>query len=234
MKVNNETKIGIFVSVVVLALFVLTVKTGDFHFGKKGYNVRVVFNTIDGVSLNAPVMLNGFEVGVVKDIHINDDEKNTTMELDVWLSNDIKLRQGTKARVKNMGFMGEKYIGLTSSENKGAYLKPGDTINGERPADLDLLLTDGQIIAEQLKEISVNLNARLTKNEEAIDSIFKNMDITMKNMVSISGNVDERLLVNSRHIDDTIGNFHSMSKNLDEFSYDLKMNPWKLMYRPKK
>lgn len=226
MKISNEAKIGVMIFGVVVLLIIMTVKTGNFNFSKKGYEVKVYFETIDGVKVNAPVLLNGLEVGLVKDIKINYGEDKSTMELVLWLEEWAKLREGAKAHVKNMGFMGEKYVGLTFGNSTGAFLPAGTIIEGVTPADFDKLVSDGQEIAAQLKEISMNLNERLEKNKEAIDT-------TISNLASITSNVDERLKVNQEHIDDIVTHLQSVSVNLDELSYDLKTNPWKLLYRPK-
>ena len=91
----------------------------------------------------------------------------------------------------------------------------------------------GQEIAKEIREISVNLNERLTKNKEAIDRIVVNVDASMASLRSITANLDERITVNEENIDDTMSRMRSAAVNLDQFTYDLKMNPWKLLYRPK-
>lgn len=226
MKLSNEAKIGIMVMAVVFLLATLTIKTGKVNFSQKGYLIKVYFQNIDGISLNAPVMLNGYEVGSVKDIVMDHSEDDTKMMLSVWLKEGAKLRQGAKAYVKNMGFMGEKYVGLTAGEKGAPVLAAGAAIVGEAPADLDKLLKDGQEIATQLKEVSQNINERLKVNKEHIDQ-------SLANLHSITDNIDERLTVNKGNIDDTLTHLRLSAINLDQFTYDLKLHPWKLLYRSK-
>jgi len=232
MKINNEAKIGMMVTIVVIMLVTLTVKTGNFNFAKKGYIVKVQFDNIDGIDSNAPVMLNGFEVGHVEEINIVYSPEGTKMVLDVWLAENAKLRTGAQAYVKNMGFLGEKYVGLTAGSGK-TYLTSGAVIIGKEPADLDRLLQDGQEIATEIKKITHNLSERLEINKEAIDDIVTNMNISLKNIVSITKNLDERLAHNEQNIDQIFANLRTAAINLDQFTYDIKLNPWKLMYRSK-
>ncbi len=103
MKINNEIKIGIMVMAVLILLVGLTVRAGDFSFKKEGYAIKAHFLKIDGVSTNAPVLLNGFEVGLVQDIRIIDADGEGMMELTLWLEKDAKIKEGAKAYVKNMG-----------------------------------------------------------------------------------------------------------------------------------
>jgi len=233
MKIKNETKIGLMISVVIILLAVLTFRAGNFHFSRQGYSVKVQFQNIDGVDLNSPVMFNGFELGIVKGIAIKDDGEQPKMELTLWLKKEAQLREGAKARIKNLGFMGEKYVGLTAGDRNKAHLSPGSVIVGEEPPDFDLLVAEGQEIATEIKEISQNINERLRTNKENIDGVMSNMNATTKNMASITDNVDKRLKVSERSIDEIITNLNAVSLNLEELTNDLKLHPWKLLYRGK-
>jgi len=233
MKINNETKIGILVVGVIILLLTLTIKAGDFHFIEKGYPMKVHLRQIDGVEINAPVRFNGLEMGQVKDIHILYGEE-TLMELTLWLKDSVRLRQGAKVHVKNMGLMGEKYIGISDGDKGAPFLESGAVIVGEDPVDFEKLLAKGDEIGTNLKEISANINERLKVNSQAIDEIIVNLNKSTNHIASISENVDERLAVNRLAIDDTVANLNSTSKNLTELSEDLKLNPWKLLYREKK
>lgn len=233
MNINNETKIGIFVAGVILMLAVITWKAGNFKVALGGYEIKVQFQNTEGVETNAPVRLNGLEVGRVKaiDIIYADVPK---VELVLWIREDIKIPAGAKVNIKNMGFMGEKYIGLYADSVGSGYLNKGDMILGEEPATLEAMLADGKEIAAHLKGISEKINERLQVNSENIDSIFADLRVTMKHMSGITENLNERLAVNKHLIDDTVVNVNTLSKNFEEMSYDLKLNPWKLLYKPKK
>lgn len=233
MKINNETKIGILVVMTLLMLGWLTWKAGNYDFTVKGYELKVRFSDIDGVELNSPVTLNGLEVGRVKDIHILYGEE-TKIELSLWLKGHARIREGVVARVKNMGFMGEKYVGLSTPEGKGAFLSPGAVIIGQEPTNFEDILAQGEDIAKNIKEISEQLNERLRVNSEAIDEVVQNVRVSTKNIASISDNVNERLENNKVMLDEIVLNLNAASQNLEEMSFDLKENPWKLLYKPKR
>ena len=124
MKFTNETKIGIMVTGVLVVLAFLTFKTGNYRVSVKGYELKVHFYNIDGVDKNAPVRLNGMEVGAVKDMRIAYGE-DSKMELTLSIFGETKIHEGAKAFVKNMGLFGEKYVGLTLGDSTKDYLKPG-------------------------------------------------------------------------------------------------------------
>lgn len=185
MKFTNEMKIGILVVAVLAALLMLTYKVGDFNFSQKGYELKVHFKTIDGVELNAPVRLNGLEVGSVKNIKILYDPE-TMMELTIWLDEVAKLHAGAEAYVKNMGLLGEKYIGLTAGDPAQPFLMAGNLIVGTEPIDLEHLLAKGDVIADNLKDITTNVNERLRVNSTAIDDMIANLNNTSQNLVELS------------------------------------------------
>jgi len=232
MKLNNEMKIGVMVVASIALLLVLTIRTGNFMVGEKGYEIEVTFLNVDGIEVNGPVILSGLEVGVIKDIRIvyGDDTK---MVLTLWLKDKAKIREGSKAFVKNMGLMGEKYISLSAGDAGAKYLEPGATIMGTEPTDFDKLIAKGSDIADNLKEITENINERLKVNSEGIDETIANIRVASKNIASLTGNIDERLKVNQDNIDTIAANLSITSKNLEELSEDLKENPWKLLYRAK-
>jgi len=230
MKFSNEAKIGVMVVSVLGLLAYLTIKTGNFSFKKEGYEIKVHFYNIDGVDDNAPVRLNGMEIGLVKDMEIlyGDD---TRMELTLRIDAGVKIHEGSQAYVKNLGLFGEKYIGLTIGDTKKPFMTAGSIIIGEEAANFEKMMADGEQIAQNIKEISEEVNERLKVNSESIDEIISNLRITSNHIVSISQNLDEHLIRNKGHIDEIIANLDSATQNFDEMSYDLKLNPWKLMYK---
>ncbi len=233
MKISNEAKIGGMVVIVIVILTGLTVRTGKIKFSETGYNIKVRFADIDGVNLNSPVMYNGFEVGMVDDIRIVDTPEDVKLELRLWIKGKARLREGAKVYVKNLGFMGEKYVGITSGGVNRKYLSEGAVLEGESPPDLGVLYQEAQDVLVHIKGITGNLNERLETNKDVVDDIFTNANDTMKNLSSISANTNNRLETNEAKIDMIITNLEALSVNFKELSQDLKLHPWKLLYRSK-
>lgn len=229
---NNETKIGALVVGVLVILAVLTWKTGKYRFIPNGYEFKVQFKDVEGLGKNAPVTLNGFEVGRVKDVKIIYGDI-PEVELTLWLKDEARVPRGAKAHIRTMGFMGEKFVAITMVDSKEGFLPPGAVLHGEKPASLERLMSEGETIAANIKSITTDINERLAVNREAIDDIFANFRIVSRNLNSISTNVNERLAVNEQMIDDLVGHLNVTSRNLEEMSWDLKLNPWKLLYRPR-
>lgn len=230
MKINNETRVGLFVVFVIIMLIALTWRSGDIDFHNDGYEIKVHFKNIDGIALNAPVTVNGLEVGRVSDIDILYG-KETTMELKLWLQAHVKLHRGAEAFVKNLGFLGEKYVGLTTGDDAKPFLKPGDVIIGNEPPSFEKLLDQGDKIATHLEAISSQLHERLEVNARSIDSIITNLDVTVRDVASISSKMNGILENNEAGINQIVMNVENATKSLEEMSFDLKEHPWKLLYK---
>ena len=176
-------------------------------------------------------MFNGFKVGSVEDIRIIDINNQIKMELLLWIDDHVKIRQGTKAYVKNLGFMGEKYVGLKASEQQGDILPSGSVVMGEEPPGLQELVTKGHAIAGDVAGVAANLNERLEINKDHIDTILAELNDLTVNLSSLSESIDERITNNEQHIDTIILNLNDTSVNIKELTHDLKLNPWKLLHK---
>jgi len=208
---TSEFKVGLFVIACLLGLFYMTYSTGKLDIKKKGYSVHVIFKETAGLGRKAPVMLNGLEVGKVDEVKPFYEGSKTLISLKLWLEEQAKIREGSTFSIQMMGLMGEKYIQITSSENE-KFIEPGSTLSGEPYVDLSTLIS--------------NLNKVVDENKETLKKAIANFDKVLANTNDVvEGNKDS--------LARTIKNFETTSQNFEEFSDDLKRNPWKLLFRVK-
>lgn len=193
-----EVKVGIFIIVGIVILFIMLFSIGDIYFiGKPGYHVKVTFNFANGIAINAPVRLAGIEVGEVDGIRIYYDtaEQKTKVELSAWIKKDLMIESDSKAVINTLGMLGEKYLEIFPGSKKD-FLKEGSVIAGKDPVSLEDM-------TGQLKEIADSISVITERLENGEGTIGKFLT------------------------DDSIYN------NLEDFTADIKANPWKLMNRPK-
>ncbi|MDD3374405.1 MAG: MlaD family protein [Candidatus Omnitrophica bacterium] len=211
-KWTNEFKVGFFVIFCVLGFLYMMYSTGKLDIkSDKGYFVSVVFEESAGLEPKAPVMLNGLEVGKVDEITPSYKDGKTQITLKLWLENQAKIREGSKISIKMMGLMGEKYIQIMSSDNSN-FVSSGAILKGEDYIDLDVFIR--------------NLNAIAEENKENINMAIKNFD-------SLLANLNDTISDNQEGLRQTIKNFEETSQNFEEFSDDLKRNPWKILFKTK-
>lgn len=211
-KYGNEFKVGLFFILCLLGGFYLVYSTGKLDIKKDGYNVNVVFDEIAGLDKKAPVMLNGLEVGKVVDINARYTGDKTEMVLKLWLKRQAKIRKNPVISIKTLGLMGEKYIQISSSGGKG-FVKPGETLSGQPYIDMDELIAKADSISEDIQGLIKNVNG-LT---DEVKKLAVNLNYTVED--------------NQDRITEIIKSLDTASNNMVLFSEDIKLHPWKLIFR---
>lgn len=139
MKVKKEFKVGILVisALVVLYFGIGFLKGSDIFNPANTY--FVTYTNVDGLTASNPVMLDGFQVGLVKKIKIfQGRQKPVLVQLEI--NKQIILGDSTKALLSNNGLLGGKMIVLEI----GSTAKPlvGDTLLAEVSPGFTSMLED--------------------------------------------------------------------------------------------
>lgn len=206
-KLSNEVKTGIVVVVGALLLLLLVYKIGGIKV-ERGYEMHCLFNYISGLEQHAPVRLSGVEVGEVKDIGISYDGDETKILLTLSLDENAKVRQDSKIRISTLGLLGEKYVEIAGGSKGSPFVKPGATIVGIDPFQMEDLVEMGEKLAVQL-------------------------DASMQDLQKLMSDVDGVIVENKDDIKATIMNLKDTSENFKEFSDDIRRHPWKLLMKGK-
>lgn len=174
-----ELKVGIFIMIGIAILFIIVFSIGDINLVKRGYNIKVDFNFVDGIGGSAPVRLSGVGVGQISGLRIyyNEDEKKVKAQLTAWIREGVKIDREAIATINTLGFMGEKYLEI--SPGVGCeFLKEGDLLVGKDPASMNKIfeklgnLTDSvNIIVTRLKNGEGTVGKLLTD-----DAVYKNLE----------------------------------------------------------
>ena len=107
---TDVLKVWVFIILCAAGLLYLSIGTGKFHLRSPGYRIYALFNDVSGLNRNAPVMLNGMEVGRVEDMKIVYDKETAFIKLQLLIRRDIPIAVNPALSIKTLGFMGEKYV----------------------------------------------------------------------------------------------------------------------------
>lgn len=112
MKISKEAKVGILALVAITILYVgfRFLKGIDFFDPTNTYYVQ--YNNVDGLSVSNPVKVNGFRVGRVNSITLQQEGEDTRMVVGLEISNDLELYEGSEAILSDDGILGSKSITL--------------------------------------------------------------------------------------------------------------------------
>ena len=166
--VNFELKVGIFVFIGLVILFIIVFSIGDFNFFNKSYTVRTIFGYANGIGMDAPVRYAGVDVGEVDNIKVfyDDKDKKTKVEILAKIYGNVKMTEDVDARINTLGLLGEKYLEIFPGEGKGKVLKDGDTIIGHDPVPVEKL-------TEQMKELADSAGKVVKRLEEGEGTVGK-------------------------------------------------------------
>lgn len=244
---SNEVKIGI------LAIVSVIVGIWGFYFmkGQKLFSnnliVYVHYDNVDGLAASAPITVNGFNIGQVTQVTMD----NATQKLTATLSIDpgINIHKNALAQITSASIMGGKEVQIANNKLcNGADCVPyGGTINGEVLGILGSMIPQGEVdeymtaIQGNVGKIVDELNEKI--NEEDPDNTMgktiRDLQLTMENLKLSTAQMNRIMQQNAANLNTTMSNFAQLSKaladnndkitlileNTDTFTKDLsKMN----------
>ncbi len=214
--VSSEAKVGLFVLVGLILLGYMSFQVGKQGFGlKKGYPLEVVFDNAAGLAKDASVQIAGVEVGRVEAISLKDGKALVRLRI---LPN-VKLEKDTIASIKTHGILGEKYVELYPGTRGAAYLAAGEEISRtERQADIDRLLNQLGLIAEDVRGVTSSLNRVLAgqAGEETLSSILTNTRDLTRNLNNVVVSNQESLRAALENTRQLTGNLNRVVTQNDE------------------
>jgi len=230
---NLEFKVGLFILIALVGLIMFIFSVSDLAVLEKGKSIRVVFGFANGLKKNAPVRLAGVDEGVVKNITLFFDrtEQKTKVALELWIKKNTKIPSDSVVVVNQLGMMGEKYIEIFPGGDTQNFYEEGQTIIGKDPIAQSAISERMMEVSNKLESAVAGVNRIISdeKNIESIRTVLENLSLLTGSLDDIIDSVSEgkgtvgKLLYDERLYDD-----------LEGLAADLKENPWKLLYRPKK
>jgi phospholipid/cholesterol/gamma-HCH transport system substrate-binding protein len=228
MKLSKEVKVGLFMvsSIVLLYLGFNFLKGIDFFSTDKKY--YAIYTNIDKLTESNQIFLNGYAIGRVSDIYIQQTKNRVIVELSI--DSDIMVTRSSVA-VLNGELLGGRFIQLVVGK-PDEILKAKDTIQ----TNVAKGLTD--LIAENAQPVAANLQTTLTKLNTILDTLgastvllnrmLGDLQSTPRRLnstiTSMQGNVNQladtfqmvgsKLNITLSNLQPTLNNFKTLSDSL--------------------
>ena len=230
MKLAYKKEIGIGLSVLVALLclfFLINYLKGINIFHSSNYYF-VSYTDVKGLAISAPVSLNGYKVGQVKDIKY-DYANPGHIDVELSLTSELKIPKGSKAQL-SIDLLGTTSINLELSSGN-EYYKVGDYIDGVVGSGMTEKLSEDVIpqvgpILEKVDSLLTGMNRlvsdpALMSTLSRMDAISANLNVAMANLSRASISLPEGI----QNADSTMSNIAVLSANLAEFSEGLNKLP---------
>ena len=192
----------------------------------------IEYKNVTGLTVSTPVVIDGFKVGLVREINYNYD-KPGTVTVEVSLDNQLKVPSGSKA-VLMVDFLGTATIDLRLNKYVSTYHSAGDVLIGENAPDMlgsiqNNVLPQLTAMLPKIDTILTGIQAIVTNPalSESIDQTVVSVDSTLLGLQSITNKLNNNdntlgLLLNDKQLYDGLLNTVGSA---DSLLIDLRLNP---------
>lgn len=217
---TKEAKIGL-VSIVSLALLYLGINyLKGVNLFKPVNHYYVAFSNVKGVTVSSPVFVEGFKVGLVREIAYDYD---TTGKITVLVSLEDKMRinKGSYITVVN-SFLGGAELHIHLNTFVDDYLHSGDTIEGRMESDMMTSVQENLLpsIEQMMPKLDSILGGLQTLvNHPALTQSLAHVEQTTASLEHSSRRLDQML---AKDVPVIVENLKGITANFESVSGQLK------------
>ena len=217
---TKEAKIGL-VSIVSLALLYLGINyLKGVNLFKPVNHYYVAFSNVKGVTVSSPVFVEGFKVGLVREISYDYD---TTGKISVLVSLEDKMRinKGSYITVVN-SFLGGAELHIHLNTFVDDYFHSGDTIEGRMETDMMTSVQENRLpgIEQMMPKLDSILGGLQTLvNHPALTQSLAHVEQTTASLEHSSRRLDQLL---AKDVPVIVENLKGITANFESVSGQLK------------
>lgn len=191
---------------------------------KKQNNYVAIFDNVLNLNVSSPVLINGFQIGLVRSINMLDNDPSR-LAVQIRLDKGFKVKKGSKLMF-NSDFLGASTVDLIMNPYSTEYLHSGDTIEGTRAPDMmkgvQAIAPKADSIITRLDSIAIALQTYI--NHPAwISSINTIAQITQK-LNNSSGNLNHILSTLDNDLPKITNDLSSVSSDIKSVSTEIKQS----------
>ena len=228
---TNETKVGLLAVITIVASII------GYNF-LKGINLintpnllYAKYENVASLTVSAPIMINGLQVGVVKDIYFLDDMQ--TIEVEMNIEQDYRIPKDAQAVITSLSIMGGTAIKIKYNSvcNGTNCAQSGDRLTGRVAGALEGLLGNPEDIdpyfdglKKNVRPVVDSLKASLTdpNSDDDISKSIRDIAIVLENLKATTANMNKLMAANAQPINGVLKNAETFSGNLNESNQNIK------------
>lgn len=220
MKVRHEVTVGAltFLGIIMMILGYNYLKGNEIF--SKNYSYQINFPNTTGLYPANSVVINGLEVGRVKEIKLADDLKNQVL-VTISLPKNLIIPEDSKFKIESLDLLGKKAISIERGLS-ASLLQEGIIYQGQIPTDMISSITS-QItpIAEKADKLIGSLDTMINdvhiaigKGENsALKKTMENVSATLENANKVLADVSHIFESQKSSIDNIIKNADGVMAN---------------------
>lgn len=215
MKLSKEVKVGLFmIGAIVMLYFGFNFLKG-IDFFSSDYKYYAIYNNVDKLTESNQVFLNGYAVGRVSDITIEQEKDRVLVELSI--DSDIVVTENSVAML-NGDLLGGRFVQLVVGKS-GRRLDPKDTMRSEVAKGI------ADFLAENAEPMAANLQTTLRKLNGMLDTLHRSaamINNMLEDFQSTPNRINNTITNLNGKVDRVSGTFTEVGSNLNSTLTELK------------
>ncbi|MEK7706625.1 MAG: MlaD family protein [Verrucomicrobiota bacterium] len=192
MKNTLETRLGLFVALIVIAAFFIMFIVGGLDRFQRGLRLNALFNTAQELKIGDRVKMAGVEIGKVEAITLTTNKVMVTMKLRA----NAGVKTDSPATIKFAGLMGQNFVSLDFGSPSAPLATDNTILNSTEQPDLSAIMQKLDNVASGVENLTKSFSG------DKIDNLL--------------GPFTDFLKQNSGPLTATIANLRSMSAQIAE------------------
>ena len=228
-KVSKEFKIGAIVVISIALLFMGVNYLKGINIFQNQRTYYAVYDNIDGLGQSNPVMLNGFKIGLVKEVKLHPNGQGNLLVEILINDENLQIPDDTKAKIFTSDLLGSKAVDMVLGESM-VMAANADTLLSDIESDLATemkaqlapLKAKVDDLTAGIEVIITNLQAVFEDEAtQGLPEVFETLNRTMLTLEQASLGIDAAVAENRTKLNGIMGNVESITGNLAESNEDL-------------
>lgn len=182
MKNSLETKLGMFVVIVIIAAVVLVETLGGLELFQGGYHVSALFDTVQDLKVGDSAKMAGVEVGKVDKITL--DSTDNKVRVIMKIHSGVQVKTDSTATIKFTGLMGQNFVSIDFGTPDAPLAMDGATLQSVEQPDLNAIMAKLNDAATGIENFGRSFSGQ--KIEDLIGPL---MDFVKQNSGNLSGTI---------------------------------------------
>ncbi len=229
MKPRLEWKVGVFVFIglVLLAVLLLQFSKGMTFF-RPTYDIYLRAPNVGGLKVRAQVLMSGVQVGTVSGIRLAPDGKSVTITLKIY--SEYVIHQDARFVIEQSGFLGDQYVAIVPTENKGDVFRHRGVAQAEAPFNMQEVARSAAGFLMRIDETAKKLNdsivdvRRYLLNEHTLTNVSvaaANLRLVSEGALTTVDGFNALLKTNGPSLAQSASNLVLFSAQMDRFATNL-------------
>jgi phospholipid/cholesterol/gamma-HCH transport system substrate-binding protein len=222
MKISREFLIGVLVIVAIALLYLGLNYLKGINLFLKQQKFYAVYENAAGLTASNPVILNGFKIGIVSDVHMNENGNGTIVAEVVLNDSKLKIPNDTKLEIFDADLFGGKAIQIVLGESTVLANNKDTLASGISLGLTESIKQEIEPLKQKTSQLFTGIDSVITSlnnvlgdaQTENLSEIFSDLKTTMHNLEETSTRLNGVLSNNTDKLDAIFTNVESISENL--------------------